>query len=157
MKNIDAEKKVQEFHDLFDIPVLNTPQIPSNERCDLRVNLIQEELNEFKDAIEEGDLVEIVDAFADLNYVLSGSILEFGFGDKYEEIFNEVHRSNMSKACVSIEEANKTIEHYKQKDGTIAYYKEKNGKFIVYRKEDNKVLKSINYSPVNIKTILDRN
>jgi|AntRauTorcE11897_2_1112592.scaffolds.fasta_scaffold00303_26 predicted HAD superfamily Cof-like phosphohydrolase len=154
MKNTDAEKKVEEFHKLFDLPVLDNPQIPSKDRCDLRAELLKEELNEFIDAIREKDLVEIADAFADLNYVLSGAILEFGIGDKYEEIFNEVHRSNMSKACGSIEEADKTIKHYLDKDGTVSYWVKKGKKYLVYRTLDNKVLKSINYSPANLKSIL---
>jgi predicted HAD superfamily Cof-like phosphohydrolase len=154
MKNTDAEKKVEEFHKLFDLPVLDNPQIPSKDRCDLRAELLKEELNEFIGAIREKDLVEIADAFADLNYVLSGAILEFGIGDKYEEIFNEVHRSNMSKACGSIEEADKTIKHYLDKDGTVSYWVKKGKKYLVYRTLDNKVLKSINYSPANLKSIL---
>jgi predicted HAD superfamily Cof-like phosphohydrolase len=154
MKNTDAEKKVEEFHKLFDLPVLDNPQIPSKDRCDLRAELLKEELNEFIDAIREKDLVEIADAFADLNYVLSGAILEFGIGDKYEEIFNEVHRSNMSKTCGSIEEADKTIKHYLDKDGTVSYWVKKGKKYLVYRTLDNKVLKSINYSPANLKSIL---
>jgi len=154
MKNTDAEKKVEEFHKLFDLPVLDNPQVPSKDRCDLRVELLKEELNEFVDAIREKDLVEIADAFADLNYVLSGAILEFGIGDKYEEIFNEVHRSNMSKACGSIEEVDKTIKHYLDKDGTVSYCVKKGKKYLVYRTLDNKVLKSINYSPANLKSIL---
>jgi len=67
----------------------------------------------------------------------------------------------MSKACSTEEEAQKTLEHYKQKDGTEGYYKEINGKFLVYRTSDDKVLKSINYSPADLiyqlKKYLDAN
>jgi predicted HAD superfamily Cof-like phosphohydrolase len=99
--------------------------------------------------------VEIADALCDLQYVLSGAVLEFGLGNKFEELFNEVQRSNMSKACDSQKEALMTLSHYKKKDGTEGHYKEINGKWIVYRKRDNKVLKSINYSPANLKNILE--
>ena len=145
---------VSEFHKTFNAPILETPQIPSTERCNLRVSLMQEELNEIKEAIENNDLVEVVDGLCDLMYVLSGSILEFGLGDKFVELFNEVQRSNMSKACNTQQEALMTLSHYKQKDGTEGYYQKINGKFLVYRASDDKVLKSINYSPANLKDIL---
>ena len=145
---------VSEFHKTFNAPILETPQIPSTERCNLRVSLMQEELNEIKEAIENNDLVEVVDGLCDLMYVLSGSILEFGLGDKFVELFNEVQRSNMSKACNTQQEALMTLSHYKKKDGTEGYYKKINGKWLVYRVSDDKVLKSINYSPAELKKII---
>jgi len=147
---IDPLNKVSEFHKTFDAPILETPKIPS-DRCDLRISLIQEELNELKQAIENNDLIEVADALADLQYVLSGSILEFGMKDIFNEMFLDVHESNMSKACKSEREALETISFYKHKDGTESFYKEMNGKWLVYRLSDNKVLKSINYTPVNLK------
>jgi predicted HAD superfamily Cof-like phosphohydrolase len=145
---------VQEFHKTFQAPILPTPQIPSADRCELRVSLLQEELNELQEAINNNDLVEIADALSDLQYVLSGAILEFGLGEKFNELFNEVQRSNMSKACENEEVAKATVEHYKQKDGTESDYKELNGKYIVYRNQDNKILKSVNYSPAQLTDIL---
>ena len=143
--------KVSDFHKTFDAPILETPQIPSEERCQLRVSLLQEELNELKQAIDENNLVEIADALCDIQYVLSGAILEFGMGEVFDELFEEVQRSNMSKACSSIQEAIDTISHYKQKDGTESTYKQVGDKWVVYRLSDNKVLKSVNYSPANLK------
>src|ERR1019366_4645123 len=151
MEKIDSLNQVAEFHKTFKAPILDSPQIPSEQRCELRVNLLQEELNEFKQAIKDNDIVEIADALCDIQYVLSGACLEFGLGDKFVEFFTEVQRSNMSKACNSMQEAIETMVHYKKKDGTESYYKEVNGKWIVYRTGDDKVLKSVNYSPANIK------
>jgi hypothetical protein len=88
--------------------------------------------------------------------VLSGAILEFGLGDKFKELFDEVQRSNMSKACTSEEEAQKTVEHYKKKDGTECYYLQEGNKWLVYRKSDNKTIKSIGYSPTNLQKIIER-
>lgn len=153
--NNDYLGMVGDFHLLFNAPILPTPQIPSTERCNLRINLMQEELDEIKEAIENNDLVEVADGLCDLMYVLCGSIHEFGLGEKFNELFNEVQRSNMSKACNNELEAQATLEHYKQKDGTQGYYKENNGKWLVYRKEDDKVLKSVNYSPADLKTIIN--
>lgn len=155
MKKLDSLNQVKKFHNTFNAPVLDTPEIPSQDRCRLRVSLLQEELNELQEAINNNDLIEISDALCDIQYVLSGAVLEFGLGDKFVELFNEVQRSNMSKACSSEKEANDTINHYKQKDGTEGYYKEVNGMYIVYRVGDNKVLKSVNYSPANLKNILE--
>jgi predicted HAD superfamily Cof-like phosphohydrolase len=150
-----AIEQVSEFHKTFNAPILDKPQIPSRDRCDLRVNLLQEELNELKQAIEDNDLTEIADALCDLQYVLSGAVLEFGLGDKFVDLFNEVQRSNMSKACDTMQEAIETLSYYKQKDGTEGNYKEVNGKWVVYRNSDNKVLKSINYSPTELDKIIN--
>ena len=98
MEKLDSLNQVAEFHKTFNAPILDTPQIPSKERAALRVSLLQEELDELKKAIEDNDLVEVADALCDLQYVLSGAVLEFGLGEKFVELFNEVHRSNMSKA-----------------------------------------------------------
>ena len=154
MEQINSLNQVADFHRTFNAPILDTPQIPSEQRCELRVNLLQEELNELSQAIKDNDLVEIADALCDIQYVLSGAVLEFGLGDKFVELFNEVQRSNMSKACNTQQEALMTLSHYKKKDGTEGYYKKINGKWLVYRASDDKVLKSINYSPANLKDIL---
>jgi len=154
MKEIDSLNQVAEFHKTFKAPILEKPEIPSEDRCNLRVELLREELDELKQAIEDKDIVEIADALCDLQYVLSGAVLEFGLGDKFVDLFNEVQRSNMSKACDTMQDAIATLLHYKQKDGTEGYYKEVNGKWIVYRNGDNKVLKSIKYSPANINELL---
>ena len=150
MKKIDALNQVAEFHKTFNAPILETPQIPSEQRCQLRVDLLQEELDELVQSIKDKDLVEIADALCDIQYVLSGAVLEFGLGDKFIDLFNEVQRSNMSKACNTQQEAIMTLSHYKKKDGTEGYYKEINGKWLVYRTSDDKVLKSINYSPADL-------
>jgi hypothetical protein len=88
--------------------------------------------------------------------VLAGAVLEFGLGEKFKELFDEVHRSNMSKACKSFEEANLTIDYYKNTANTSSYHKEIDGLFLVYRTADNKTLKSVNYSPADLGGILDR-
>lgn len=154
MDKIDALNQVAEFHKTFNAPILDQPQIPSKERCELRVSLLQEELNELKEAIAQNDLVEVADALCDLQYVLSGAVLEFGMGDKFVELFNEVQRSNMSKACVNEQEAQDTIEHYKEK-GEEAFSEKSGDKINVHRKSDNKVLKNKYYSPADLKSILN--
>lgn len=155
MEKIDSLNQVAEFHKTFNAPILDTPQIPSKERCELRVSLLQEELNELKDAIADKNIVEIADALCDLQYVLSGAVLEFGLGEKFVELFNEVQRSNMSKACSNQQEADETIEFYKQK-GEEAFSEISGDKINVHRKSDNKVLKNKYYSPADLKSILEK-
>lgn len=145
---------VAEFHKTFQHPILETPQIPSEARCKLRVSLIAEELKELEEAIAAKDLVEVADALCDIQYVLSGAILEFGMKDKFNALFEEVQRSNMSKACKTEAEAIATQEHYRAK-GVESYYKEIDGKFLVYRQGDDKTLKSVNYSPADLKSIIE--
>ncbi len=156
MKQPDALNQVAEFHTTFQHPILPSPAIPGETRCKLRVALIAEELKELEVAILEKDIVEVADALCDIQYVLSGAILEFGLGEKFKELFDEVQRSNMSKACKSEDEARQTVEHYKKKDGTECYYERKEDKWLVYRKADNKTIKSINYSPADLEGILKK-
>jgi predicted HAD superfamily Cof-like phosphohydrolase len=155
MEKLDCLNQVAEFHNTFKHPILAQPAIPSAQRAQLRVDLIAEELKEFSEAIAAGDIVEVADALCDIQYVLSGAVLEFGLKDKFKELFDEVQRSNMSKACHSLAEAEATVSHYAEK-GTEAYFVEENSKFLVYRKQDNKTLKNINYSAADLKSIIEK-
>lgn len=156
MEKIDSLNQVAEFHKTFKHPVVDTPAIPDAKRCALRVELISEELKELQEAIDNNDLVEVADALCDIQYVLSGAVLEFGLGNKFVELFDEVQRSNMSKACKTMEEAEATVKHYKENKDTDSYIKEADGLFLVYRKEDDKTLKSVAYSPADLKGILEK-
>lgn len=154
MEEPKALNSVAEFHKTFKHPILDSPQIPSEDRCKLRVALIAEELKELEEAIADKDLVEVADALCDIQYVLSGAILEFGLGERFKGLFDEVQRSNMSKTCKTMEEAEATQKFYMDKDGTESYVEESDGHFLVYRKSDNKTLKSVNYSPADLKGML---
>jgi predicted HAD superfamily Cof-like phosphohydrolase len=115
--------------------------------------LLAEELKELEEAIENKDLVEIADALCDLQYVLSGAILEFGLGEKFKALFDEVQRSNMSKACKTEEEAKATVTHYEAK-GTPCFYEKEGDLYLVFREGDHKTLKSVGYSPADLSGIL---
>lgn len=155
-KDSNYLESVAKFHKTFGQPILDTPSIPNKDRCELRVKLIQEELNELKDGINNKDIVEIADALADLQYVLTGTILEFGLSDKFRDLFDEVQRSNMSKTCRNEQIAHDTVENYRGQN--IVTYKEEaeDDLWLVKRAGDNKVLKSIEYSPADLKPILDK-
>ena len=156
MDKLDSLNQVAEFHTTFKHPIQSSPIIPSVERCNLRVELIAEELKELQEAIADKDLVEVADALCDIQYVLSGAVLEFGLGDKFKELFDEVQRSNMSKACNTEEEAQDTVGYYAKEKNTECYYKQDGNKYLVYRKSDNKTIKSINYSPADLKSIIHK-
>jgi predicted HAD superfamily Cof-like phosphohydrolase len=155
MEQPDALKMVADFHETFKHPIQTRPGIPSEERCRLRIALIAEELRELEDAVRDKDIVEVADALCDIQYVLSGAILEFGLGAKFRALFEEVQRSNMSKACNTEEEAQRTVRYYLEKDGTECYYRPEGDKWLVYRKSDNKTIKSVGYSPANLRRILE--
>jgi predicted HAD superfamily Cof-like phosphohydrolase len=134
--------------------VLESPVIPDEDRCALRVNLLQEELDELKQAIADKDITAVADALSDLQYVLSGAILEFGLGYKFKDLFEEVQRSNMSKVCEDYSTAEETVAFYMEKDGTQGFIRESHSGFLVYRTTDKKVLKSVRYSPADLEKIL---
>lgn len=150
---LDSLNQVAAFHRLFKHPVVDEPGIPDAKRCQLRVDLIAEELDELKEAIATKDMVEIADALCDIQYVLSGAVLEFGLADKFPTLFNEVQRSNMSKACSTEAEAAETVAHYEKK-GFPCHFEKDGDKYLVYRDSDRKTLKSVNYSPADIKGLL---
>ncbi len=155
MQEAESLNSVAQFHTTFNHPILDNPQIPNAKRAKLRISLLKEELEELEEAIANNDVVEAADALCDLQYVLSGAILEFGMGEKFAKLFTEVQRSNMSKVCHTEEEAQATADHYENL-GQSAYYEKKGKFFLVYRKADNKTLKSINYSEADLKAILDK-
>lgn len=155
LDQLDALNQVAEFHRVFQHPIEPSPVIPAEDRCRLRVNLLEEEVKELRHAVEKGDLTEIADALCDIQYVLSGAVLEFGLGSRFRRLFEEVQRSNMSKTCSSPEEAEATRQHYRQTRGIESYVRQVGEHFLVYRSDDHKTLKSVNYSPADLARILE--
>jgi predicted HAD superfamily Cof-like phosphohydrolase len=153
---IEALKMVEEFHRTFSQPVIDTPQIPDKERCILRISLIREELNELQKAIADDDITEVADALCDLQYVLAGTVLEFGMGGLFKDMFEAVHESNMSKACSTPLEASDTLNYHLLVHDVFGKVEQVGGKYVVKR-DDGKVLKSINYKPVDLKRFLTGN
>jgi len=86
-----------EFNQAFDIPKLDSPDIGPEELIELRIKLLREEVEEYAEAARAGDLVEVIDALADIGYILAGTILNHGMQNVYDDAFDEVHRSNMAK------------------------------------------------------------
>ena len=89
---------VKKFHETFKIGYLNSPEADLGiEKNTLRHKLMKEENDEYFEAANKGDLVEVADALGDMLYILCGTILEHGMEHKIEEVFDEIQRSNMSK------------------------------------------------------------
>ena len=119
---------VKEFHSAFKIGYSENMlgDLGANKNV-LRFNLMKEENEEYLEAVQNNDIVEIADALGDMLYILCGTIIEHGLQDKIEAVFEEIQRSNMSKL-------------------------DQNGDPI-YR-EDGKVMKGLNYFKPNFKEIL---
>lgn len=123
-------ERVQIFHETYGLPVATEPTLADEKTQNLRVNLLAEEVQELKEALENNDLVEVLDALTDIQYVLDGAYLSFGLQDMKEIAFAEVQRSNMSK----LGEDGKPIR----------------------RESDGKVMKGPNYSAPDLKSLLDK-
>lgn len=122
--------QVQEFHETFGVHIENEPaaRIPKDLSA-MRAALMEEELREYRVACQHGDVVEIADALTDMLYVVFGTIITHGLQDFAVELFDEVHRSNMSKL-------------------------DENGRPV--HRDDGKVLKSSEYSPPDLGSIVLR-
>lgn len=125
----DKIKSVAEFHNIFKIGNADAIKLIDEKDYTLRYNLIKEENEEYLDACKNNDIVEIADALGDQLYILFGTILKHGLQHKIEEVYDEIHRSNMSKL-------------------------DENGQPIF--REDGKILKSNLYFKPEIKRILDK-
>jgi len=124
---------VREFHDTYGLPVKNHPDLSCAETKMLRINLLQEELDELKEALDKDDPVGTLDALIDLQYVLDGAFLSFGLHAIKDMAFDEVHRSNMSK----LGEDGKPIR--RESDGKVMkgphYFQPDLGQFVKTRKD----------------------
>jgi len=115
-----------------------------------RLNLITEEYEELKDAIEKHDYGEMCDALCDLLYVIYGCCSSTGI--QADKAFKIVHDSNMSKLCKTEDEAQRTVEAYKliERYKSPKYRLSDDGvNYVVYDAETTKILKSIDYNPVD--------
>jgi predicted HAD superfamily Cof-like phosphohydrolase len=89
---------VKEFHTAFGLGVSDQIKGDLGARINLlRFNLMKEENEEYLEAVQNNDIVEIADALGDMLYILCGTIIEHGLQHKIEEVFDEIQSSNMSK------------------------------------------------------------
>lgn len=149
---VDFLTEVKDFHGLMNQPVRYDMEGVPFDRAELRISLLEEELSEWKKAVEENDKVEQLDALCDMAYVLMGAVIESGFTPRFKEAFQEVHRSNMSKVDYTPEDAELTRKKYADLGiETYTAYDSSTGAYVTHRSADRKVLKSHKYSPAELK------
>ena len=97
MRSIEISnfEKVGDFMEAFNQEVLYVPTLPDFNLAALRLDLIEEEVQELRDGLGKGSLLEVADALTDILYVVYGA--GHAFGIDLDDCFNEVHRSNMTK------------------------------------------------------------
>ena len=138
--------EVEEFNATFGKPNNYEPTIPERKEWEFVYNFILEELEEYRQACENGDIVEVLDALCDITYVsLGNGVMLHGLKNKIWPAYLEVQASNMSKACTTEEEAKETVEIRSKDQGEACHYERVGEYYIVYRTRDRKVMKSINY------------
>lgn len=147
-------RDITEFHAAGEVPGRDEPGFPSADRVELRKKLISEEVGETLSAIDAGDLVEVADGIADSIVVLVGTALEFGID--LTAVWEEVHRSNMSKfpPCTSCEGhgyfTNDLNLH--RLDCPVCNGR---GRQLLLR-EDGKILKPESWSPPDIASLVSK-
>ena len=144
--------EVEIFNNTFGKTNNYEPTIPSEKEWRFVYDFILEELQEYKEACERGDIVEVLDALCDIAYVSIGNgTMLHGLKTKIWPAYQEVQASNLSKACSSEEEAMETVRVRAEEQGEECYFEKlKDGRYIVYRKRDKKVMKSVKYFRPNL-------
>jgi NTP pyrophosphatase (non-canonical NTP hydrolase) len=146
-------ERIKHWSVVFDAPCFNKETIPSEDRTKLLVKLIEEELLEFKEELNKlptnNNFKEVSLELGDLLWVVYRAFMELGISPS--DVIKKIYTSNMSKACLTIKEAEETVQAYKNgthphKKGVKinAYYQDNRGYYIVKDAETNKILKSIN-------------
>ena len=150
--NVLFVNEVEEFNSTMGKPNNYEPTIPEKKEWQFVYDFILEELEEYKEACEKGDIVEILDALCDIAYVsLGNGTMLHGLKDKIWPAYQEVQASNMSKACSSEEEAQATVERRSKEQNEPCHYEKVDKYYIVYRTRDRKVMKNVNYFRPDLK------
>ena len=144
--------EVEEFNAVMDKPNAYEPNIPERKEWEFVYNFILEELEEYKEACEKGDIVEVLDALCDITYVATGNgTMLHGLKDKIWPAYQEVQASNLSKACRTEDEAKATVVQRSSEQGEECHYEKVGDYFVVYRSRDRKVMKNVNYFKPDLK------
>jgi len=152
MSKVPFVDEVEEFNHTMGKPNNYKPTIPNKKEWQFVYDFVLEELEEYREACERGDIVEILDALCDITYVsLGNGVMLHGLKDKIWPAYQEVQASNMSKSCVDEAEAKVTVTVRSKEQGTACHYEKVGDRFVVYRSRDKKVMKSINYFRPNLK------
>lgn len=143
--------EVEEFNTLMGKEWQNrtTPTINPDD-AKFVVDFIQEELDELKESIADNDIVGIFDALLDITYVCTGNgALVFGLKDRFMEGYAEVQASNLSKICMTEEDAIETVKVRSEQQGRPCHFEKVGDGYVVYR-DDMKVMKNVKYFSPNL-------
>ena len=152
MSKVPFIDEVEEFNHTMGKPNNYKPTIPKRKEWQFVYDFVLEELEEYREACERGDIVEILDALCDITYVsLGNGAMLHGLKDKVWPAYQEVQASNMSKSCSDKTEAESTVKVRSAEQGEPCHYEKVGDRFVVYRTRDKKVMKSINYFRPNLK------
>ena len=152
MSKVPFIDEVEEFNHTMGKPNNYKPTIPKRKEWQFVYDFVLEELEEYREACERGDIVEILDALCDITYVsLGNGAMLHGLKDKVWPAYQEVQASNMSKSCADETEAELTVKVRSEEQGEKCHYEKVGDRFVVYRSRDRKVMKSINYFRPNLK------
>jgi len=144
--------EVEEFNTVMGKPNNYESTIPERKEWEFVYNFILEELEEYREACERGDIVEVLDALCDITYVsLGNGAMLHGLKDKIWPAYQEVQASNMSKACKTEDEALQTVIKRTVEQNEACHHEKVGDYYIVYRTRDRKVMKNINYFRPNLK------
>jgi hypothetical protein len=151
-KSVPFVDEVEAFNKAMNKPNYYEPNIPKEKwQWEFVYNFILEELNEYKEACENKDIVGVADALGDIMYVLCNGIMLHGMKGKIQEIYQEIQASNMSKTCKTEEEAINTVIERVETLGIPCHYEKVDNHWVVYRSSDMKVQKSLSYFRPNLK------
>ena len=144
--------EVEIFNATFGKPNNYVPTIPEKKETDFVYDFCIEEITEYQEACENGDIVEILDAICDIAYVtLGNATMLHGLKDKIWPAYQEVQASNMSKSCETEEEAAQTVTQRAKEQDSPCHFEKVGDYYVVYRTRDRKVMKSLNYFRPNLK------
>lgn len=151
-KEVPFVKEVIEFNNLMGKGYQNriTPTINKKD-AEFIVNFIKEELLELQEAYLSNDIIEVADALGDIMYVLCNGISSFGLVDKFEDIYKEIQRSNLSKICDTEDNAKHTCVMRSFQQGEEVQYRKEGNHWVCFRVSDNKIMKNVKYSKPNLK------
>jgi hypothetical protein len=149
--------EVEKFNAVMGKPNNYNPVIPSEKEWMFVYNFILEELEEYKHACETNNIVEVLDALCDITYVsLGNGAMLHGLKDKIWPAYQEVQASNLSKACISEEEAQETVRVRSAEQEEPCHYEQGGKYYLVYRTRDRKVMKNINYFRPDLTQFLNK-
>lgn len=146
-------EQLDHFQRTFRSHFATSPTLVDKEVSTLRYNLLLEELNEYKEACENGDLVEVLDAIVDILFLTFGTAITHGMDGVLEEAWNRVVENNMSKEIKSLKLATDSVQFYQDK-GVVVHIEPTDEGYLLIRDSDGKIMKPAGFQPVDLTDLI---